>query len=312
MSSIWQSLLPLRQRRATRPRRSPARYRPGTEPLEDRTMLSGAGLLLSQVFTNPSGSDSPFEYVQLVATQAINFATTPYSVVFEDSSSVNANGWNAGGVLTYGFNINTGSVNPGDVVNVGESSMSATGTKLRVINTLTTAGDGFGSIDTAGAGVLGNGGSSADAAAVFNVPVTSITSTTVPIDALFYGSGTGKAFSSTTTGYTLPVNDNYSGGLVPAAGMFLGPDPGSNQWIIASGSYNASTNAYPTARTWILSNTAPSTTGITLAPTVTSPTSASITSTGATLGGNVTSAGMPPSPSEGSSMPRPPTTRTRS
>ena len=291
MSTLWKALSPLRQRRASRPRRTPNAYRPVTEPLEDRTLLSGAGLLLSQIFTNPSGSDSPFEYVQLIATQSINFATTPYSVVFEDSSSVNANGWNAGGVLTYGFNITTGTVNPGDVVYVGGVSMSATGTKLRTINTVTTAGDGFGGADTDAGGVLGNGGSSADAAAIFNVPAGSITSTTVPIDAVFFGSQIGSAFSSTTTGYQLPVNDHYSGGFVPAAGMFLAPDPGSNQWIIATGSYDASTNTYSTTRSWALSNTAPTTSGISLAPTVTSPTSASITSTGATLGGNVTSAG---------------------
>ena len=256
-------------------------------------MLSGAGagLLLSQIFTNPSGNDSPFEYVQLVATQAINFATTPYTVVFEDSSAANANGWISGGALTYGFSITTGSVNPGDVVYVGESSMSATGTKLRTIDTLTTAGDGFGAIDTAGAGVLGNGGGGADAAAVFNMAVGNITSTSVPVDAVFFGSAIGNAFSAPTTGYQLPVNDRYSGGKVQSAGLFLAPDPGSNQLIIATGSYNASTNTYPTPRAWALSNTASATTAISLAPTVTSPTFASITSSSATLGGNVASAG---------------------
>ena len=35
------------------------------------------GLLISEIFTNPSGNDSPFEYVELIATTNINFATTP-------------------------------------------------------------------------------------------------------------------------------------------------------------------------------------------------------------------------------------------
>jgi hypothetical protein len=291
MSTLGKS--PTHQRRITTRRlRSQTLFRPFTELLEDRTMLSGAGLLLSQIFTNPSGNDSPFEYVQLVATQAINFANTPYSVVFEDSSSTNANGWVGGGVITYGFLINTGSVNPGDIVYVGGFSMAPTGTKLRTINTLTTAGDGFGAINSSGGGVLGNGGGGADAAAVFNVAVGSITSSTVPVDAIFFGSGIGKAFSSATTGYQLPVNDNYSGGKVQSTGLFMAPDPGSDQLIVASGSYNSSTDAYPTKRTWTtLTATVLATTGISLTPTLTTPTATSITTSGATLGGIVTSSG---------------------
>ena len=39
------------------------------------------GLLISEILTNPNGNDSPFEYVELLATTNINFATTPYSIV---------------------------------------------------------------------------------------------------------------------------------------------------------------------------------------------------------------------------------------
>ena len=270
----------------TRVKHAATHFRPRAEALEDRTLLAGAGLLLSQIFTKPSsGNESPYEYVQLVATQAINFTTTPYSVVFEDSSSANTLGWIQGGVITYGFNITSGSVNPGDVVYVGGSSMAPTGTKLRVIDTSNFAGDGFGSVAVGTGGVLGNGGGGADAAAVFNMAVGSITSSTVPIDAIFFGAGV----SAKSANYQLPVNDRYSGGKTPstATGFFLAPDPGAGQVIIASGSYNASTDTYPTPRTWSLTLTPAATTAISLAPTVTTPTSASITATGATLGGNV-------------------------
>ena len=45
---------------------------------------------------------------------------------------------------------------------------------------------GIGNI-SATSGVLGNGGANADGIAVFDVPVNSITSSTVPVDAVFFG-----------------------------------------------------------------------------------------------------------------------------
>ena len=117
----------------------------------------GAGLLISEVFPNPSGgTDSPFEFIELVATRSIDFATTPHSVVFVSEGPATGNGWREGGDITYGFNITTGTVAAGDVVYVGGSAMTPTGTKLRTINTGTTGGDAFGNADTTG--VLGNGG----------------------------------------------------------------------------------------------------------------------------------------------------------
>src|SRR4051794_2967228 len=76
-------------------------FRPTPEILENRVLLTGAGLLISEFLTNPSGSDSPFEYVELVATRSINFATTPYSVVFADTNASPVNGWVTGGTTTY-------------------------------------------------------------------------------------------------------------------------------------------------------------------------------------------------------------------
>lgn len=87
-------------------------------------MASNPGLLISEILTNPNGNDSPFEYVELLATGTINFSTTPYSVVFEDSTATPSNGWITGGAVSYGFNITSGTVNAGDVVYVGGSSMA--------------------------------------------------------------------------------------------------------------------------------------------------------------------------------------------
>lgn len=153
------------------------------------------GLIISEILTNPSGNDSPFEYVELLATTDINFAVTPYSVVFTDNGTATSNGWKAGSAVSYGFTITSGFIIAGQVVYVGGSSMAPLnngGTLLRSKNTGSSSGDSFGSGNSAG--VLGQGGSNADGIAVFNVAAASITSSTVPVDAIFFGSAIGSAF----------------------------------------------------------------------------------------------------------------------
>ena len=169
------------------------------------------GLLISEFLANPSGNDAALEFVELIATKAINFSVTPYSVVWTNNGTATAAGWVASGTTSYGFNINSGSVVTGDVVYVGGSQMAINGTKLRVINVTNTAGDGFGSA-VATAGILGNSGANADSIGVFNVAVTSLTNASVPVDAIFFGTGTGTAIvSAGTAGYQLPVNDIQRG-----------------------------------------------------------------------------------------------------
>ena len=214
------------------------------------------GLLISEILTNPNGNDSPFEYAELLATTNINFATTPYTIVFTDNGTATSNGWKAGSAVTYAFSINTGAVTAGQVFYVGGSSMaplSNGGIALRVKNTGSTSGDYFGSSNTGG--VLGNGGSNCDGVAVFNVTAASITSSSVPIDAIFFGNQVGTAFRSSTSGYQMPVNDKYNGGKLSNS-IFLAPDPGADQLVKATtGVYNPTTNTFTTPRTFIVTTT---------------------------------------------------------
>jgi hypothetical protein len=207
------------------------------------------GLLISEVFTDPSGSDSPFEFVELLATKAIDFSTTPYTVIFSNNGTATSNGWKAGAGLTYAFEISTGSVSKGDVVYVGGSSMTPTTNVLRSINTGTTAGDG--SIGNSNAtGVLGNGGTSADGVAVFSTGTSSLTSSSVPVDAIFFGTAAGSAVvSGGTAGYQLPVNDKYSGGKLQST-SYVAPTSVSTQYLRATGTYNLATSSFTTTRTW--------------------------------------------------------------
>lgn len=230
----------------------------------------GPGLIVSEILPNPAGTDSPFELIELVATRTINFSTTPYTVVAANNGTATTQGWVAGAALGYAFQITTGTVNAGDVVYVGGSSMATTGTILRSINTGTTPGDGFGNANTGG--VVGNGGTNADAVGVFNVPVASITNATVPVDAVFYGSTTGTAVvNAGVDGYQMPVNDLYDGGKLQSTD-FLAPDPASAQYIVATGIFNPASGAFTTARTFNVTSTFTDLTTSIALGTVASPT----------------------------------------
>lgn len=211
-------------------------------------LAQNPGLAISEFMVNPAGTDSPFEWVELIATQNINFASTPYTIVVNNNGTATTQGWIQGGTISYAFQINTGSVSVGDVVYVGGSSMAPTGTKLRQINTGNTAGDGFGT--AASGGVFGNGGANADGIAVFNLPVASITNSTVPTDAIFYGTGIGTALvNAGADGYQLPVNDRYSGGKLQTSSFYTG-DPASDVVIKASGFFNTTSNTWYGQRAW--------------------------------------------------------------
>lgn len=212
------------------------------------------GLLISEILANPNGTDSCKEYIELRAAKNINFSLTPYTVIVCNNGTATQKGWVEGGAVTYAFEINSGSVNQGDVVYVGGSCMNIAGTKIRVKNVKTATGDG-GIGTPSAAGVVGNGGSNADGVAVFNLPVASIDSSKVPVDAIFYGSAIGSALvSSGNKGYQLPLNDIYPGGKLQSS-SFFGPDPGSDVIVTASGTYNYLSDTWNVPRSWTAGTT---------------------------------------------------------
>jgi hypothetical protein len=183
--------------------------------------VSAQSLLISEVFVNPSGTDSCKEFVELVATKSIDFSNTPYAVIVCNNGTSTVRGWKEGKAISYAFEIASGSVKAGDVVYVGGSCMKINGTKLRTINNMTTGGDG--GIGQANAsGIFGNGGTSADGVAVFDMALSKIDSMTAPIDALFYGSAMGTAINNAgAAGYQLPSNDLYNGGKLQSTSYIL-------------------------------------------------------------------------------------------
>ncbi len=214
-----------------------------------------AQLAISGYLANPAGTDSPYEYVQLIATQDLNFAVTPFSLVAANNGTATASGWIAGGGTTYKFNLTTGTVARGDVFYVGGSGQSINGAGstsiassnfIRSINTANTNGDGFGNSNSSG--VFGNGGGNADGFGVFTG--TTLTAASVPIDALFFGTAVGSA-KPATGGYTVAANDRYAGGIFGDASgdnSFLFSDPGSGDFTRLTGTFDTTTNAWTTAR----------------------------------------------------------------
>ncbi len=222
-------------------------------------LCASTPIVISSFLTNPAGTDTPFEYVQLVATQSIDFSVTSFSVIWtnEGSGSTTTNGWVTGGTTTYGFNLTSGSVTAGQTFYVGGTGKLINGsgstdissaTWIRNINTNTTGGDG--GLGSSSTDTLGNGGSHADGIAVFNTTIASVTSSTIPEDALFWGGAAGTAHPG-SGGFKMPTNDRYSstGVFGDVGNAFLFSDPGGSQLTSLTGTFDTGSNSWTTART---------------------------------------------------------------
>ena len=155
-------------------------------------------VIITGFISDVAGGDGNYEYIQLMATRDINFATTPFSVVTTNNAGTStptgfpANGWATGGLRTYKFNLTTGTAAKGTFFYVGGSNKLINGASstsiasvnwIRSFNYTTTDGDGFG---TKTGGIFANSGN-ASGVAVF--PGTTVTAATVPVDVIFVATG---------------------------------------------------------------------------------------------------------------------------
>jgi hypothetical protein len=216
-------------------------------------------IVISGYLANPGGTDSSFEYVQLVATQDINFSNDPVTVVWANNGAATVKGWVNGAALTYGFLLDTGSVARGDVFYVGGAMKKITGSGstdissakwIRTKYTGSQNGDGFGAYSSGGN--MGNGGPNADGIAVFNEPVSNIDSSTIPIDVVFFGTGVGTA-KPANGGYMVANNDRYNtsqGTFGNGTNTYVYPDVATTgNYFKLSGTYDLSTNSWASVRT---------------------------------------------------------------
>ncbi len=160
--------------------------------------VSRAALVISGYIGDVEGSDLDGEYMQFLATQDIDFAVTPYSVVTHNTNSgylptgVPINGWATGGKRSYKFDLKSGTVKKGEYFYVGNSAKLINGVGSTSIadakwivsrKTGSVKGDGFGDVNT---DLFLNGTSAfTDGIAVFEG--TTVTKASVPIDVIITG-----------------------------------------------------------------------------------------------------------------------------
>ncbi|RZL10199.1 MAG: hypothetical protein EOO89_21165, partial [Pedobacter sp.] len=182
-------------------------------------------VIITGYMPNPNGDDFSHEYVQMKATEYINFAETPYSVITTYSSASGSyatkapiNGWVTGKVpsavaarptsQTTKFNINNGEVQPGEIFYVGGSQKRLNGSGstdisaakwMRVLNYQETVEwDGDDNVGGGTFGALFGNNSNPQGVAVFNT--TDVNEGTVPVDVVFFG--------TLTPSNTIDVYDN--------------------------------------------------------------------------------------------------------
>jgi len=181
-----------------------------------------AQMIITGYIANPRSDDGNYEYVQLMATENIDFATTNYSLItayVTGSAAYPAQGWATGGSLTYKFELTSGTVSAGEFFYVGgigadgknriggPSSTDISSAKwIRSKPYLTENGDG--GIGNARSGMFTNSGN-AQGIAIFSG--TAVTSSTIPLDVVFFGDLTGNHYQvSPELGYRICDNDLYS------------------------------------------------------------------------------------------------------
>lgn len=176
-----------------------------------------APLIITGYLTDPTGTDANYEYIQLMATKDINFATNNFSVVTCNNAGTATptgfpvNGWATGDARTYKINITAGSVVKGQYIYVGANKniWGAGSTDISSAFWIskmysTVPGDGFG---TATTNLLANSGNGAGIS-VFDL--TAVTTDTIPVDVIFYG-GAGNLYTAgpPERGYKITNTDYY-------------------------------------------------------------------------------------------------------
>jgi hypothetical protein len=238
----------------------------------DITVLSAtapkiAPIIITGYLVDPNGSDANYEYIQLMATKNINFATTNFSLVTTNNAGASTptgyptNGWATGDLRTYKINLTSGTVAKGQYFYVGANKNIWGAGSTDISSSVwiskmysSTAGDGFG---TATSNLLANSGNAAGIA-VFDL--TNVTADTIPVDVIFYG-GAGSLYTAgpPEKGYKITNTDYYD--IKNPSTLQLQPYfaqgsntgklgfPAATNFSRLGGTYNITTGRWTTART---------------------------------------------------------------
>ncbi|HYH16716.1 MAG TPA: DUF5689 domain-containing protein, partial [Flavisolibacter sp.] len=183
------------------------------------SIVEEAPVIITGFMSDAKGGDGNYEYVQLMATRNIDFAATPYSVVFTNNANASTptgylpNGWATGGMRTYKLNLTSGTATKGSffyvggtgkMINGSESTNISSSNWIKSYDYVNNNGEGFGNKT---GGLLANSGN-ASGIAVF--AGTTIDGNTAPVDVIFVGTG-GSLFTAgpPAMGYRIANNDFY-------------------------------------------------------------------------------------------------------
>ncbi|GAB3904198.1 DUF5689 domain-containing protein [Mucilaginibacter boryungensis] len=251
------------------------RMRSGSDVKILSSVISIAPIIICGFYADPPGTDYPYEYVQLLATRDINFATEPFSVVFTNNAGASTptgfptKGWATGDLRTFKFELKTGSVTKGQYFYTGGSGKRIAGstsadisssTWIGAFNYQTTNSPNFSTATPATFGtkttnLLANSG---NAAGIAVLPGLNITLASVPVDVIFYGTG-GTLFDPVANvGYPITNTDLYDLkdviSLTPQPYNRQGSNtlayilPLANSWDMLGGVYNVSLGKWVAAR----------------------------------------------------------------
>ncbi|MCF3110563.1 DUF5689 domain-containing protein [Niabella sp. CC-SYL272] len=195
---------------------------------------SAQDLIITGIQSDPKGGDGGNEYVQMIATRDINFAVTPYSIVFCNNAGASTPttldaGWATGDKRTIKWNITSGTVAKGTFFYFGFQNRKINGnagtvsfpaetnwygkTFLNVKGGPTNPGDG-GLVRTSTFTESGPFANSGNACGVALFKGTTVTEASVPEDVLFIASGGNTGIydpsKNPIQGYRICNNDWYS------------------------------------------------------------------------------------------------------
>ncbi|HMC98518.1 MAG TPA: hypothetical protein VKH37_00140, partial [Ferruginibacter sp.] len=224
-------------------------------------------VIITGYLVDPNGSDANYEYIQLMATKNINFATTNFSVVTTNNAGAStptgfpATGWATGDLRTYKINLTSGVVQRGQYFYVGANKNIWGAGSTDISSSIwiskmysTVAGDGFG---TATSNLLANSGNAAGIA-VFDL--TNVSIDTIPVDVIFFG-GAGSLYTAgpPAKGYKIANTDYYDivnpSTLAQQPYFTMGSNtgklafPAATNFAKLGGTYNTTTGRWTAART---------------------------------------------------------------
>lgn len=166
--------------------------------VELKSIYKTPKIIITGWCADPRGSDSNNEYIQFMATEDIDFAATPFSVITTNNANASTptgfpvNGWATGGLRTYKFNLTSGFAAKGTFFYVGGPNKlinSTSSTSIAHANWITSYSyNSLGGFDfgTQTANLLANSGN-AYGISVFEG--TGIDKNSIPEDVMFVATG---------------------------------------------------------------------------------------------------------------------------